>query len=186
MPEQHLTGNAVLDTVIRIFDRVTALMSMVGTFGILFIMVLIAADVFGRVVLAAPIPGVPEIVAMSILSIVFLQIANTLMRGKMTRADGFLQLVQRRLPRGGIVLDALMHVAGAVLLGILVNAFYPLFMRSYERMETVGTVGHFVAPIWPTYLAVLIGATALCLAFALRAVALTYQALHLETGETQR
>jgi hypothetical protein len=34
----------------------------------------------------------------------------------------------------------------------------------------VGTVGQFLAPIWPTYLVVLVGAAALCIAFALRTV----------------
>jgi TRAP-type mannitol/chloroaromatic compound transport system permease small subunit len=63
-----------------------------------------------------------------------------------------------------------MHRAGVGLVGVLVHAFYPLFLRSYGRDEMVGTVGQFLAPIWPTYLVVLVGAAALCIAFALRTV----------------
>lgn len=153
----------------RLFDRLTAWMSLIGTAAILFIMVLITADVVGRAFLDTPIPGVPEIVSMLILSIVFLQIANTLLRGKLTRADGFLTLVRSRSPRLAGVIDAVMHLAGVGLLAILVYAFYPLFMRSYGRGEMVGTLGQFLAPIWPTYFVVLVGSVALCLAFALRA-----------------
>ena len=88
------TGLRSFDLVFRFVDRVTAVMSIIGTAAILFIMCIIAADVVGRAFFGRPIPGVPEIVSMLILSIVFLQIANTLLRGRLTRADGFLMLVR--------------------------------------------------------------------------------------------
>ncbi len=164
------TGLRSFDIAFKLFDRLTALMSTIGTVAILFIMCLITADVVGRAFFGRPIAGVPEIVSMLILSIVFLQIANTLLRGRLTRADGFLMLVRSKSPRWAGILDAVMHLAGVGLVGVLVHAFYPLFTRSYGRSEMVGTVGQFLAPIWPTYLVVLLGAGALCIAFALRAV----------------
>lgn len=169
MPENDVTGLKSFDAVFRLFDRFTALMSIIGTLAILFIMCLITADVVGRAFLGRPIHGVPEIVSMLILSIVFLQISNTLLRGRLTRADGFLMLVRARSPRAAGVLDAVMHLAGVGLVGVLVHAFHPLFLRSWGRNEMVGTVGQFLAPIWPTYLVVLVGSAALCIAFALRA-----------------
>jgi TRAP-type mannitol/chloroaromatic compound transport system permease small subunit len=168
-PESQ-TGLSGFDALFRLFDRLTVAMSMLGTAAILFIMALITADVVGRGFFGRPIHGVPEIVSMLILSIVFLQIANTLLRGRLTRADGFLMLVRSRSPRLAGIIDAVMHLAGVGLVGVLVHAFYPLFLRSYGRGEMVGTVGQFLAPIWPTYLVVLVGAAMLCLAFALRAV----------------
>ena len=170
MPEKDLTGLRVFDAVFRLFDRLTAAMSVIGTAAILFIMCLITADVVGRTFFGHPIHGVPEIVSMLILSIVFLQIANTLLRGHLTRADGFMMLVRSRSPRAAGVLDAVMHLAGVGLTGVLVHAFYPLFLRSWGRNEMVGTVGQFLAPIWPTYFVVLVGSAALCTAFLLRAV----------------
>ncbi|MEO3386510.1 TRAP transporter small permease [Mesorhizobium sp. CAU 1741] len=170
IPENESTGQRSFDLVLGFFDRVTAAMSVAGTVAILFIMVLITADVVGRAFFGMPIPGVPEIVSMLILSIVFLQIANTLLRGKLTRADGFLMLVRARSPRAAGILDAIMHLAGVGLVGVLIYAFYPLFVRSYGRDEMIGTVGQFLAPIWPTYLVVLVGSIALCIAFALRAI----------------
>lgn len=170
MASANQTGLRALDAAYRLFDRFTALMSVIGTAAILFIMCIITADVVGRFFFGRPIPGVPEIVSMLILSIVFLQISNTLLRGRLTRADGFLMLLRSRSPRLAGIVDAVMHLAGVGLMAVLVYAFYPLFMRSYGRSEMVGTVGQFLAPIWPTYLVVLVGSAALCLAFALRAV----------------
>ena len=172
MTPHNQTGLRGFDAVFTLFDRITSLMSMAGTAAILFIMCLITADVVGRAFFGHPIPGVPEIVSMLILSIVFLQIANTLLLGRLTRADGFLMLLRSRSPRLAGVFDALMHLAGVGMTAILAYAFYPLFLRSFGRNEMVGTVGHFLAPIWPTYLVVLVGAVALCIAFALRAIAI--------------
>lgn len=170
MPENDVTGIRVFDTVFRLFDRFTAAMSVIGTAAILFIMCLITADVVGRAFFNYPLHGVPEIVSMLILSIVFLQIANTLLRGHMTRADGFMMLLRSRSRRAAGLLDVVMHLAGVGLTGVLVYAFFPLFLRSWGRNEMIGTVGQFLAPIWPTYFVVLVGSAALCIGFALRAI----------------
>lgn len=175
---QHLrTGIRAFDLAAVMLDRVTALASMFGTLGILGIMLLIVVDVIGRRGFGAPLAGVPEMVAMSILGIVFLQIANTLSRGKLTRSDAFLGFVSRRWPRAGAALDALLHGAGAALVWILITAFHPLFLRSYGRNEMVGAVGQFLAPIWPVHLIVLIGSGLLCAVFVVRGLALALRAL---------
>jgi len=169
MQSDDRTGLPYIDLVVSFFHRLTSLMSVAGTAGILTIMCLISADVFGRAFLGKPIAGVPEMVSLLILSIVFLQLANTLMHGRLTRADGFLLLLRSKSPRAAGVLDGFMHLVGAGLVAVLVNAFYPLFLRSYARNEMVGNLGQFQAPLWPTYLIVLIGAAMLVVAFLLKA-----------------
>lgn len=175
--EDLRTGLRIVDTGAVLLDRATALMSAVGTLTILLVMLLISADVVGRYFFGRPIAGVPELVAMSILVIVFLQIANTLARGKLTRTDAFLGFVRRRSQRLGDGLDALMHAAGFYLIFVLVSAFHPLFMRSYGRNEMVGTVGQFIAPIWPVHLVVLVGSIMLLAVFAVRALCLAIRAV---------
>ncbi|WP_366658290.1 TRAP transporter small permease subunit [Fodinicurvata sp. EGI_FJ10296] len=177
------TGIGLLDRVSVALDRLTAIMSAVGTAIILVIMMLIVADVVGRAALGAPIAGVPEIVAMSILAIVFLQIANTLARGKLTRSDALLGALYRRSPRAGRLLDGVMHLGGAFLIGVLINAFWPLFLRSYGRNEMVGAVGQFNAPIWPVHGIVLAGSVVLCMVFLSRTAALFVLAFR---GEVNR
>ena len=184
-PSEFETGYRPLDIAAGLLERVTALASTIGTVGILAIMLLISTDVIGRFGFGRPIAGVPEMVAMSILAIVFLQIANTLARGKLTRSDALLGLLRRRYRRTADIVDALMHSAGGVLVGILITAFYPLFLRSYGRGETVGTVGQFIAPIWPVHLIVLIGSGLLFLVFVQRTVSLLVLAASkdVETGQ---
>ena len=175
--EDLRTGLRPLDVAALVLDRATALMSALGTALILGIMFLIAADVTGRFFLGRPIAGVPEMVAMSILAIVFLQIANTLARGKLTRSDAFLKMVRTRAPRLADALDAALHGAGAWLIWMLITAFYPLFLRSYGRGQMIGTVGQFLAPIWPVHGIVLIGSVLLFAVFVTRALALSILAL---------
>ena len=171
------TGIGLFDRLARLLTRITALFSALGTLLILGIMLLIGADVIGRFFFGRPIAGVPEMVAMSILAIVFLQIANTLAEGKLTRSDALLGVIERRSPRLAAAFDALLHTAGAVLLAILLSAFYPQFMRSYGRSEMIGTVGLFLAPIWPVHGIVLLGAALMFLVFVTRALALAIRAL---------
>jgi len=174
--EDLRTGIRLVDASARLLDRVTALMSVLGTVTILIVMILISVDVVGRFFFGRPIAGVPEMVAMSILAIVFLQIANTLSRGKLTRSDAFLGFVRNRNQRLGDGLDALMHAAGAFLVYVLVTAFHPLFLRSYGRNEMVGTVGQFMAPIWPVHLIVLVGSAMLLAVFLMRTLCLAIRA----------
>lgn len=171
-----MTGWRWLDVAARWLDKVTVGLSVIGTLGIFGLMIIIVADVIARGA-GTPLAGVPEIVAMSILSIVFLQLANTVARGQLTRSDMLLGILARRAPRLGVVLDALMHLAGAVLVGVLVNAFWPLFIRTWTRNDTIGTVGQFLAPLWPAYGIVLIGSIVLCAVFAMRTLSLTVIAL---------
>lgn len=174
---RHLmTGWRPLDMAARWLDRVTVVLSMIGTLGIFGLMIIIVTDVMARAA-GTPLAGVPEIVAMSILSIVFLQLANTVARGQLTRSDMLLGIMARRAPRLGVLLDAVMHLAGTVLVGVLVNAFWPLFIRTWTRNDTVGTVGQFLAPLWPAYGIVLVGSIALGAVFAIRTVSLLVIAL---------
>jgi len=62
-----------------------------------------------------------------------------------------------------------MHLVGAGLVAVLVNALYPLSLRSFARNDMVGNLGQFQAPLWPTYLIVLVGAAVLVVAFLLKA-----------------
>lgn len=170
------TGLAPLDHAARWLDRLTALFSALGTALILAVMALIVAEVISRGLLARPIPGVIEMVSMSILAIVFLQLANTLARGRLTRSEALLGALRNRAPRLGDALDAALHLAGAWLVWVLLSAFWPQFQRSYGRGEMIGTVGQFLAPIWPVHGIVVAGSALLLAVFATRAAMLAVRA----------
>lgn len=153
----------------RAVDLVTGGLNVAGTLLILALMVLVNADVIGRGAFSAPISGVPEMVSMSIVAIVFLQIAQTFRKGRLTRAEALLSPLGQRAPRLRLVLELLFAVAAAALIWVLFSASLPLFEKAWVRGTYEGTVGDFTAPIWPVKLIILVGCAALWVQLVLSA-----------------
>ena len=76
-----------------IFGSVTQGLNIVGTLLILAMAVAVNADAIGRNLFNHPIPGVLEFLGLSIVAIVFLQMANTLREGRHVSNDLLTQLV---------------------------------------------------------------------------------------------
>lgn len=151
------------------WHRLTSAMNALGTVWILALMVLINADVLGRNLLSAPVRGVPEIVALSIVGIVFLQLADTLRVGRFTRADVLLERLARTRPRAHDALHAAYHAVGAALLGVILWASWAPLVESIRIREYVGAIGDFTAPVWPIRLITLVGLSVTALTFLLLA-----------------
>lgn len=137
--------------------KLTGAMNAVGTLWILALMALINADVIGRNLLAAPLRGVTEIVSLSIVGIVFMQLADTLRAGKFTRADALLGVVARTRPRLARALEGVFHAVGAFLLAVLAVASWPLLADSWSTGEYLGAIGDFQAPLWPMRAVIVFG-----------------------------
>ena len=139
-------------------------MNALGTLWILCLMVLINMDVVGRNLLSAPVRGVTEMVSLSIVGIVFLQLADTLRTGRFTRADVLMDRLKRNRPRMADALQALFHLVGLVLMLVILRASWEPLVESIEIREYVGAIGAFQAPVWPERLITLVGlgSTALC------------------------
>ncbi|MCA0873764.1 TRAP transporter small permease [Seohaeicola saemankumensis] len=144
-----------------IVDHVTATLNVAGTLLIVAVMVLVNADVIGRGVFNAPVSGVPEMVSMSIVAIVFLQIAQTFRKGRLTRTDAVPGFVAARAPRLRQAMDVIFAAAAAALVWQVFAASLPLFKKAWVRNTFEGTVGDFTAPVWPVKLIILIGCAAL-------------------------
>ena len=145
--------------------------NVVATLWILGLMVLIVADILGRELFGAPIAGVPEMVKYSIVGIVFLQIAHTHRAGQMIRSDGILNLVGKRSPRLGALMDLVAQLLGAVFAATLAWTVWPKMTRAFERGEMEGIPGHFTMPVWPFLGLIVLGSALLALSFAISAVA---------------
>jgi len=150
--------------------RVIVVMNALGSIWIAALMILINADVISREALTAPIRGVSEIVALSIVGIVFLQIAHTLWSGGIPRSDSLIERLVRTRPAIGHGLDALFNLAGAAVMAILCWASWPYFLRAFEEAEYVGALGDFTAPTWPIRLIILIGSGVTSLTFLVLAL----------------
>ncbi|MEM1315814.1 MAG: TRAP transporter small permease subunit, partial [Pseudomonadota bacterium] len=133
-------GWAGLDRAVGV---VTAGLNVVGTLLILAVAVLVNADVIGRAAFGAPVSGVPEIVSLSIVAVVFLQAAQAARAGRFVRSDSLLRALARRAPRAAALLDAVWHAAALALIWIIAQASWPIFWRAWERNTFVGAVGDF-------------------------------------------
>jgi TRAP-type C4-dicarboxylate transport system permease small subunit len=128
-------------------------MNALGTLWILALMVLINLDVFGRNLLDAPVRGVTELVSLSIVGIVFLQL-DRLKRSRPALADA---------------LHAVYHLVGLALMLIILSASWEPLMESIRIREYVGAIGDFQAPVWPVRLIMLLGLSVTALCFLLLA-----------------
>jgi TRAP-type mannitol/chloroaromatic compound transport system permease small subunit len=151
------------------FGAVTAVLSAAGTSWILVLMVLICSDVVSRGLFNEPILGVAEMVQFSIVGIVFLQLAETLRIGAMTRTDVLLGKLLREVPRVGHALQCAFHATGAALFAIIFATSWPLMRQAFANSEFYGTTGGAQIPIGPLKVIILIGCAAVVIQFVLLA-----------------
>ncbi len=151
------------------FDIVTSTMNSIGTAWVFILLIIINLDIFSRFVFNRPIRGVPEIVSLSIVALVFMQIAHTLKVGRLTRSETLLNILTRRFPKVAKILNGIFHLVGAGLFGILFQGSYSMFIKAWRIDEYVGAEGDFMAPVWPVKLIILIGSAVAIIQFLLLA-----------------
>jgi len=152
------------------YGFIISVMNSIGTAWVFVLLVIINLDIGGRALFNHPVRGVPEIVALSIVACVFLQIAHTLKVGRLTRSDILLNWLQSRHPALKHFLEAVYLLIGGCLMAILFKASIPLFAKAWRIDEYVGAQGDFMAPVWPVKLIILIGCAAGAIQFLLMAI----------------
>lgn len=163
-------------------DAVTGALNVAGTLLIVAIMLLVNADVIGRGAFDAPISGVPEMVSMSIVAIVFLQVAQTFRKGRLTRTELLLGWLERKSARGRQALELLFSAGAILLVWQIIAASWPLFEKAWRRGTYEGTIGDFTAPIWPVKLIIIVGCVALFVQLILHGLAAL---IRLVRGDTE-
>lgn len=158
------------------FDALISALNAVGTVWIFVIMVLINADVFSRYLFNHPLDGVPLIIELSIVAIVFLQLAAALRDERLTRSDVLIGRLLRHRPGLGLSLQAIYHGLGAALMGILFFYSAPLFEKAWRLGTYTGVEGDFTVQVWILKLLILIG-VAVCGVQFLRHVAVDLRGL---------
>lgn len=148
-----------------LLDRTIDAMNSFGTLLIVALAVLSNSDVLGRSLFKSPIPGVPEIAGLAIVTIVFLQIPYCLARRHMTRSDAFIAAQFKRRPRMALGLDAVWSTAGAVVFSIIAVAAARLVRQAWVGNEYEGAAGVFTVPVWPVRAAIVIGSACMALVY---------------------
>ncbi|OGA17100.1 MAG: hypothetical protein A3H32_00245 [Betaproteobacteria bacterium RIFCSPLOWO2_02_FULL_63_19] len=153
------------------FDRLVIGMNAIGSLWIFAMILLVTGDALGRSFFTHPIVGTHEMVQISIVGIVFLQLADTIRTGRLTRADSFLGAVQRIAPRAGAAMDALFMLLGAAYMAVGLWGSIPLLREAIQRNSWIGNEGVFTAPVWPVKTVIVLGLAVCMLQFLRLAVA---------------
>ena len=147
------------------FGIITQALNVIGTLLILSMVVAVNADVIGRDFFNHPVPGVVEFLGLSIVAIVFLQMANTLREGRHVSNDLLLQLISRKRPRVEAGFYAVFNLLGAILFALIVIYVWPYFMQNWTNGYFRGTTGVVQIPIWPFQVALVVGSVVTALQF---------------------
>lgn len=142
------------------FGLLTVALSICGTILIVVMSVLVNADVLGRGLFNHPVPGVTEFLGLSIVSVVFLQIANTAREDRHISNDLIMSAVAKWRPRLAIYFYALFQLIGAILFVLVVWFVVPNFVENYQGGYYQGTSGYIEIPVWPFVGTVVLGAAA--------------------------
>ena len=142
----------------RWLDVIVTTLNTLGTAWIFVMMMLIVIDVGMRFFFNSPVRGVPLIITMSIVAIVFLQLADALRAGRLTRSDVLIGKLLNTRPVLGHWMQAVFHFAGVVLMVVLVRFSMPLLEKAWRLNSYDGTEGDFTFPEWPIKAVVVVGA----------------------------
>lgn len=140
-------------------------MNAVGSGLVLLIMLVILADVLGRFLFKEPLEGTPEIVAMLIAAIVFLQFPSTLRAGRVISADAFLEWMARRSVRAEQWLLCAYHLLGGAMFTVICLHVWPLLLGVWADKEFYGNVGVFTFPKWPVFAVITFGSAVMALEY---------------------
>ncbi len=155
---------------VALLDRAVIVLNAIGSLWVLFLVLVICLDSFGRSFFNRPFDGVNEVVAVSMAFIVFCQLPDTVRIGRLTRSDSFLPRLQAShwLPARMTVTG--FDVLGAIVMITILIGTFPRLIESIERGYYIGEQGIFTFPDWPMKGMVVLGSFAALLCFLVRAV----------------
>lgn len=142
------------------FGRFTVGLSIIGTVLIIIMAIAVNTDVIGRNLFNHPVAGVTEFLGLSIVAVVFLQMANTAREGRHINNDLIIATVNERNPRLAKLFYALFELIAAALFVLIVWFVWPNFVDNYQGGYFKGTTGYVEIPLWPFIGVVIIGAAA--------------------------
>ena len=138
-----------------------------GTFVVILLIAVVNYDIVARGVFNKPFLGAVEVVQFSMVLIVFLQLPDVVRVGKLTRSDGFLNVLGQRRPSAGRGLARFIDLISATFMVIVAVAIWPEFVEMWETKDFFGVPGVFTAPWWPVKLVIFLSACLCTVHFAL-------------------
>jgi TRAP-type C4-dicarboxylate transport system permease small subunit len=140
------------------FGAFTMGLNVIGTVLIIVMAAAVNLDVFGRDLFNSPVPGVTEFIGLAIVSVVFLQLANTLREDRHVSNDLIMAAIGIHWPRVAQAFYGLFHVIGAALMALIAWYVVPILVENYNGGYYKGTAGVVEIPVWPFMATVILGA----------------------------
>ena len=162
----HRTGS-----VDRRWRRVVDGLAALGTLLIGVLMVIICADILARNLLGSSLPLVSELGALTLVMIVYLQLAATVRADRLPRTEILLVALRNTRPRVGLLLTAAFDLVGAVMVALIAWSTVHILAKDFAAFEFIGVPGIATLPTWPFRALVLIGVAVAAVEFLIRAVA---------------
>jgi len=159
LPEGEPTGGAGRgqSAPLRAFGGIVSGMNAAGSCWIMVLVLLINVEAIGRSAFNQPIIGVIEMIEISIVGIVFMQLADSLRQGVLTRSDGLYNQVMARAPKAAHVMGIVTHLLGAAFMALVLTGSIPFLVDAWQKDWYIGVEGMFTAPVWPIALIVVVG-----------------------------
>ena len=143
-----------MKTIINLISRWSSILNAAATFWLFCIMVIIVLDVIGRIMFNQPLTGTPEIVKLSIVGIVFIQLPHTTFVDRLIRSDAILN---RMGPSAREIMTILSYLMGVGLCLAIVISSWSKTIESWSILEYEGE-GALRVPVYPIRSLILLGA----------------------------
>ena len=139
------------------FGRLISLMNGAGVVWFFALMFLISADIVARTFFDSPIRGVAEMVSLSLVASIFLQLAFAMHGERLTRAEFLFNRIESADPKlasdwSGLIAIISLTICLAIAIGI-----GPDFVRAFRTREFAGVQGLFAIQVWPIKLLIFLG-----------------------------
>ncbi|MEO8465111.1 MAG: TRAP transporter large permease subunit [Gammaproteobacteria bacterium] len=133
----------------RLFGTLVTCMNGAGVVWVFALMFLISADIIGRAAFDHPLAGVTEMVSLSLVACVFLQLGYAVMRARLMRVEMLVEPFEQRLPAAAAAWFAVLAAIGAAVLVVIAWGEWPDFLRAWRTAEFAGVEGLYTIPVWP-------------------------------------
>jgi C4-dicarboxylate transporter DctM subunit len=151
------TQGGVLAQAERVYSFFPTVLSYIASSSILFMMVMVCADIGMRFFFNKPINGVAEIVANLIVAAVFLQFGSTIRDGRLIRADFIMGRWHTKRPALARIAEIFFFSIGALALALAFQWLLRDLIAAYTSDEFTGAAGAYIISLWPFKLGVVVG-----------------------------
>ncbi|MEP2718110.1 TRAP transporter small permease [Pseudophaeobacter sp.] len=154
----------------RVANALAITANIAGTCTVLALVVILNFDVIARGLFSAPLKGTYEIVQLAVVLIVFLQLPDVVRVDRLTRSDGFLNLLHHNRPGLTANLRRIINAISAIFMGLIAYIMFPEFLKMWTTQDFFGVPGVFTVPWWPVKLAIASGSALASVIFTLKVI----------------